>query len=112
MIDHLKANLREKMDEAAQEAAQSESELRRLSGLQRIRGTVRELANAHLDYLVAAKPCWLMSPTSLANLTDSKIFEEFGVPFDLVIFDEAFANSGFGWPAFHVIRKAGRYCGR
>lgn len=30
-----------------------------------------------------------MSPTSLANLIDSKIFEEFGVPFDLVIFDEA-----------------------
>lgn len=89
MIDHLKANLREKMDEAAQSAAQSESELRRLAGLQRIRGTVRELANAHLDYLLAAKPCWLMSPTSLANLIDSKIFEEHGVPFDLVVFDEA-----------------------
>lgn len=66
VIDDLKANLREKMDEAAQSAAQSESELRRLAGLQRIRGTVRELANAHLDYLIAAKPCWLMSPTSLA----------------------------------------------
>jgi superfamily I DNA and/or RNA helicase/very-short-patch-repair endonuclease len=89
VIDHLKANLREKMDEAAQSAAQSESELRRLAGLQRIRGTVRELVNAHLDYLLAAKPCWLMSPTSLANLIDSKIFEEHGVPFDLVIFDEA-----------------------
>ena len=89
VIDHLKANLREKMDEAAQSAAQSESELRRLAGLQRIRGTVRELANAHLDYLLAAKPCWLMSPTSLANLIDSKIFEEHGVPFDLVVFDEA-----------------------
>lgn len=89
VIDHLKANLRERMDEAAQEAAQSESELRRLAGLQRIRGTVRELANAHVDYLIAAKPCWLISPTSLANLIDSQIFEEHGVPFDLVIFDEA-----------------------
>ena len=89
MIDHLKAKLREKMDEAAKDAAHSESELRRLAGLQRIRGTVRELANAHLDYLLAAKPCWLMSPTSLANLIDSRIFEEHGVPFDLVIFDEA-----------------------
>lgn len=89
VIDHLKANLREKMDDAAQAAAQSESELRRLAGLQRIRGTVRELANTHVDYLLAAKPCWLMSPTSLANLIDSKIFEENGVPFDLVIFDEA-----------------------
>jgi very-short-patch-repair endonuclease len=89
VIDHMKTNLRGKMDEAADNAAYSESELRRLAGLQRIRGTVRELANAHLEYLLAAKPCWLMSPTSLANLIDSKIFEEHGVPFDLVIFDEA-----------------------
>ena len=89
IIDHMKASLREKMDKAADDAAHSESELRRLAGLQRIRGTVRELANAHLDYLLTAKPCWLMSPTSLANLVDSKIFEEHGVPFDLVVFDEA-----------------------
>lgn len=89
IIDHLKANLRERMLDAGIESAASESELRRLAGLQRIRGTVRELANAHLDYLLGAKPCWLMSPTSLANLIDSKIFEEHGVPFDLVIFDEA-----------------------
>lgn len=89
VIDHMKTNLRLKMDLAAEIAAQSESELRRLAGMQRIRGTVRELANAHLDYLLAAKPCWLMSPTSLANLIDSRIFEEHGVPFDLVIFDEA-----------------------
>jgi very-short-patch-repair endonuclease len=89
VIDHMKVNLREKMDRAAHDAAHSESELRRLASMQRIRGTVRELANAHLDYLLAAKPCWLMSPTSLANLIDSRIFEENGVPFDLVIFDEA-----------------------
>lgn len=89
IIDHLKANLRKSMEEAAVSAAQSESELRRLSGLQRIRGTVRELVNAHVDYLLAAKPCWMISPTSLANLIDSRIFEEHGVPFDLVIFDEA-----------------------
>jgi len=84
VIDHMKVNLRGKMDTAANIASHSESELRRLAGLQRIRGTVRELANAHLDYLLAAKPCWLMSPTSLANLIDSNIFEEHGVPFDLV----------------------------
>jgi very-short-patch-repair endonuclease len=89
VIDHMKANLREKMDSAAYAADHSESELRRLAGMQRIRGTVRELANAHIDYLLAAKLCWLMSPTSLANLIDSKIFDEHGVPFDLVIFDEA-----------------------
>ncbi len=89
VLDHLKSRLRKSMQEAAATAAHGEAELRRLSGLQRIRGTVRELVNAHLDYLLAAKPCWMMSPTSLANLIDSGIFEEYGVPFDLVIFDEA-----------------------
>lgn len=89
VIDRLKVYLCEKMDDVAIKEAQSESELRRLSGLQRIRGTVRELVNMHMDYLLEAKPCWLMSPTSLANLVDSNIFEKHGVPFDLVIFDEA-----------------------
>lgn len=89
LLDHLKAKLSKSMKEAASAAARSESELRRLSSLQRVRGTVRELVNAHFDYLIAAKPCWMMSPTSLANLIDSNIFEKYGVPFDLVIFDEA-----------------------
>lgn len=89
VLDHMKASLREAMSKAAAIAAHSEAELRRLSGLQRVRGTIRELVNAHLDYLLAAKPCWMMSPTSLANLVDSQIFEDRGVPFDLVIFDEA-----------------------
>lgn len=89
VLDHMKANLQKAMSDAAASAAHSESELRRLAGLQRIRGTVRELVNVHLDYLLAAKPCWMMSPTSLANLIDSQIFEDHGVPFDLVIFDEA-----------------------
>lgn len=89
ILDHLKSRLRKSMQEAAVSAAHSESELRRLSGMQRIRGTVRELVNAHLDYLLEAKLCWMMSPTSLANLLDSNVFEKHGVPFDLVIFDEA-----------------------
>jgi very-short-patch-repair endonuclease len=89
IIDHLKERLQKSMDAASRVFAASESEFRRLAGLQRIRGTVREMANKHLDYLLAAKPCWLMSPTSLANLIDSKIFEVHEVPFDLVIFDEA-----------------------
>lgn len=89
IIDHLKTNLQKAMQQAAASSAHSDSELRRLSSLQRIRGTTRELVNAHLDYLLGAKPCWMMSPTSLANLFDSRIFEEHGVPFDLVIFDEA-----------------------
>jgi very-short-patch-repair endonuclease len=89
VVDHLKKRLKDSMTRASEEFAQSESELRRLTGLQRIRGTVRELVNAHMDYLVAAKPCWLMSPTSLANIVDSRIFDQMGVPFDLVVFDEA-----------------------
>lgn len=93
VLDHLKARLRKSMQDAVANAAHGESELRRLSGLQRIRGTVRELVNAHVEYLLAAKPCWMMSPTSLANLIDSEVFEnhtkEHGHPFDLVIFDEA-----------------------
>ena len=89
ILDHLKSNLRHSMQMAGSGASHSESELHRLAGLQRIRGTVRELVNAHLDYLLPAKPCWMMSPTSLANLIDSEIFEKHGVPFDLVIFDEA-----------------------
>ena len=89
VVDHLKANLRQSMDAAATECAASECELRRIAGLTKPRGTVRQIVNAHLDFLLAGKPCWLMSPTSLANLIDSKIFEEYGVPFDVVIFDEA-----------------------
>ena len=89
ILDHLKAAIRKSMREAVFAASNSEARLRHLAGLQRIRGTVRELVNEHLDYLLAAKPCWLMSPTSLANLIDSRIFEEHGTPFDVVIFDEA-----------------------
>lgn len=88
-MHHLNTKLQKSMEYAAASFAHSEGELRRLSSLQRVRGTVRELVNAHLDYLLAAKPCWMMSPTSLANLIDSKIFEKDGFPFDLVIFDEA-----------------------
>jgi len=89
VIDKLKATLAESMRKAAIAAAVSESELRRLAGLRRIRGTIRELVNAHIDYLINAKSCWMMSPTSLANLIDSQVFEDWAVPFDLVIFDEA-----------------------
>jgi len=89
IMHHLNANLKKSMDEAAMSFAHSEGELRRLSSLQRVRGTVRELLNVHVDYLLAAKTCWMMSPTSLANLVDSAIFGKDGAPFDLVIFDEA-----------------------
>ena len=95
IIEHLKSRLSITMQDAVQTASQSEAELRRLGGLQRIRGTVRELVNAHRDFLLASKRCWMMSPTSLANLIDSSIFDEDGIPaeyaipFDIVVFDEA-----------------------
>ena len=89
VLDHLKMRLRTIMQEAARLHPHSEAELRRLSGLQRIRGTVRELVNANRDFLLSAKRCWMMSPTSLANLIDTAVFEKNEIPFDLVIFDEA-----------------------
>jgi very-short-patch-repair endonuclease len=89
ILEHLKARLSKAMNDASLTSAQGYTELRRLAGLQRIRGTVRELLNAHLSYLFAAKPCWMMSPTSLANLISSNVFAEYSTPFDLVIFDEA-----------------------
>lgn len=89
ILEHLKTNLAGLMQRAASTAALSDSKLRHLAGLQRIRGTVRELVNSHVDYLLNGKPCWMLSPTSLANLVDSSIFEDWGIPFDLVIFDEA-----------------------
>ena len=89
VLDHLKNRLRENMQMAAKNNSTSEAELRRLAGLQRIKGTVRELVNAHRNYLLAAKACWMMSPTSLANLIETSIFENGSIPFDLVIFDEA-----------------------
>src|SRR5437773_8310592 len=55
IIDHLKAKLQRSMQIAAANWASSAAELRRLSGLQRVRGTVRELVNAHRDFLLAAK---------------------------------------------------------
>jgi very-short-patch-repair endonuclease len=89
ILNHLRWKLQKKIKESTSYDTRSEAELRRLSGLQRIRGTVRELVNSHIDYLLGAKPCWMMSPTSLANLVDSEIFRRKGIPFDLIIFDEA-----------------------
>jgi hypothetical protein len=89
VLDHLKLRLRNIMQEAARSDPHAEAELRRLATLQRIRGTVRELVNEHRDYLLNAKRCWMMSPTSLANLIHTSIFDKNQIPFDLVIFDEA-----------------------
>jgi Superfamily I DNA and RNA helicases and helicase subunits len=88
ILDHLKAKLRKTMQDAAANAASEEAHLRYLSGLTRF-PAIRKMVNEHMGYLRAAKPCWMMSPTSLANLIDTDIFEKYGVPFDMVIFDEA-----------------------
>jgi very-short-patch-repair endonuclease len=86
--EHIKLRLNQSLQKANQDFTAQESELQRLVGLQRIRRTTRELLNANIEYLLAAKPCWMMSPTSLANLIDSQIFDR-GIPFDMVVFDEA-----------------------
>ncbi len=89
ILNNIRSKMQETMRRVSATAAKSEASLRRLSGMQRVKGTVRELVNTHLDYLLEAKPCWMMSPTSLANLIDSNVFENYGVPFDMVVFDEA-----------------------
>lgn len=89
-LEDCKAKLRQLQEKAGgDDNAQEAGELRRLATLQRVRGTVREILNAHIGYLLEAKACWMMSPTSLANLIASDVFDEYGIPFDLVIFDEA-----------------------
>lgn len=88
ILDHLKKKLQQTMQEATAKATSEEAHLRYLAGLKRL-PAIRTMVNEHLGYLLSAKPCWMISPTSLANLLDSSVFEKYGVPFDLVIFDEA-----------------------
>jgi very-short-patch-repair endonuclease len=88
ILDNLKKKLQQKMQEATAVATSEEADLRYLAGLRRL-PAIRTMVNKHLGYLLSAKPCWMISPTSLANLLDSSVFEKYGVPFDLVIFDEA-----------------------
>lgn len=89
-IERLKDFLANRFYIAAQTYTAEYSEIERLNSMQRPRGTVREILNKHIDFLLAAKPCWMMSPTSLANLVDfSSAFKTNSAPFDLVIFDEA-----------------------
>jgi len=88
VLDHLKSRLKGWLISAASNYASSNTELRRLAGLMKIKGTIREIIKAHFDYLIAAKPCWMMSPTSLANLIETDVFSN-QTPFDMVIFDEA-----------------------
>jgi len=68
VIDRMKTNLREKMDNAADDSAHSESELRRLAGLQRIRGTVRRIGKRTFGLSFGAKPCWLMKSNIFSQL--------------------------------------------
>lgn len=88
ILDHLKSRLQKTTQDAVINATSQEAHLRYLSGLTKF-PAVRKMVNEHLDYLRAAKPCWMISPTSLANLIDTKVFENNVAPFDLVIFDEA-----------------------
>lgn len=89
-VDRLKDALADRFSKAARDFAAQHSEINRLSTMQRPRGTVREILNKHTDFLLASKPCWMLSPTSLANLVDFSVaFKHNSAPFDLVIFDEA-----------------------
>jgi hypothetical protein len=87
-VEELKQRLQQRF-EAAQRQFQVEfGRLSTLLSMQR-RPAVRQMINnddkyRFTDYLLAAKPCWMMSPVALANLLDSAAFDGRGVPFDLV----------------------------
>jgi hypothetical protein len=88
-ITELRSRLAKKQGEAQTRNRMGFAEIQRLATLGRIRGTIRELCQAHLSLLLELKPAWLMSPVSLANLIDLQRLADVGQPFDLVIFDEA-----------------------
>ncbi len=92
-VNDLKRKLAIRMQKAEAEHPVAYGRLKYLDGL-KIRPAVRTMLNNGekgdvLDFLLKFKPCWMMSPTSLANLVDLSIFESGRAPFDLVIFDEA-----------------------
>jgi len=92
-VNDLKRKLHARMQKAEMEHGSAFGEFRRLVTLQRL-PAVRAMVNnsprfAFRDFLVKFKPCWMMSPTSLANLVDLSMFDSARAPFDLVIFDEA-----------------------
>jgi very-short-patch-repair endonuclease len=88
-ISELRDRLAKQQQDAQARHRLAFAEIRRLAGLSRISGTVRQLCQANLPLLLDLKQAWLMSPTSLANLMDLQRLDEVGQPFDLVIFDEA-----------------------
>ena len=92
-IKDLQRKLQSRMQRAEVEHPAAHGRLRHLAGLQKL-PAFRTMLNNNVNYdtlsfLLKSKPCWLMSPTSLANLIDLSIFENGRAPFDLVIFDEA-----------------------
>ena len=92
-VEELKERLQERFEAAQNEHAVEYGRLATLLNGKK-RPAVRQMVNnvdryRFVDYLLAAKPCWMMSPVALANLLDSAVFEEHGVPFDMVVFDEA-----------------------
>jgi very-short-patch-repair endonuclease len=92
-IKDLQRKLQSRIQRAEVEHPAAHGRLRQLAGFQRL-PAVRAMLNNNpnydaLSFLLKSKPCWMMSPTSLANLIDLSIFESGRAPFDLVIFDEA-----------------------
>jgi very-short-patch-repair endonuclease len=92
-VNDLKRKLTARMEKAEAEHATAFGRLKYLDGLQK-RPALRSMLNNGekgyvMDFLLKFKPCWMMSPTSLANLVDLSVFDSGRAPFDLVIFDEA-----------------------
>ena len=78
-VNDFKRKMLARMQKAEMEHGSAFGELRSLLTLQRL-PAVRAMVNnrpnfAFRDFLVKFKPCWMMSPTSLANLVDLSIFD-------------------------------------
>jgi len=93
-VNDLKRKMLARMQKAEMEHPSAFGELRRQAALTAPKTRIRQLLNNGAkfdfrDFLRNFKPCWMTSPTSLANLIDLSIFDSGRPPFDLVIFDEA-----------------------
>lgn len=69
---------------AKTEYSKEATELMRQGKLQRMRKSLRQIIRSIPNIFLALKPCLMMSPSTVAQLLDPKVFH-----FDVVIFDEA-----------------------
>ena len=82
--ERIMTKLSSNINYAKQQYSKEVSELKRLCKLQRIRKSLRQIIRSIPTLFLELKPCLMMSPSTVAQLLDPRIFH-----FDVVIFDEA-----------------------